>query len=197
MSRYNIIYADPPWTYRDKCHSGERGAGYKYPLMSIEEIKALPVQNIAAPDCALFLWVTMPLLQEGLDTLRAWGFKYKTNAFTWIKTNRVSGSLFWGMGNWTRSNAELCLLGTKGKPWRLCAGVHSVVMAPIGEHSAKPPEVRDRIVELCGDQPRIELFARSASPGWDVFGNQVNGSIDLFSDLIPVPGSDALGVSNQ
>ena len=82
---YNIIYADPPWNYsNNQCHDPTRG-GKVYPLMSQDEIKALPVASIAAPDCALFLWATMPKLQEALDVIAAWGFRYVTCAFTWVK----------------------------------------------------------------------------------------------------------------
>jgi N6-adenosine-specific RNA methylase IME4 len=105
-----------PWSYRDKCHAGQRGVIYKYQTMTIEEIKALPVWSIAAPDCCLFLWVTFPQLQEGLDTIKAWGFTYKTVAFNWVKKNKSGEGWFWGMGNWTRSNPEVCLLAIKGKP---------------------------------------------------------------------------------
>lgn len=180
--KYNIIYADPPWSYRDKCHAGKRGAGYKYPTQEIEWIKNLPVQNICNDNCFLFLWVTMPLLQEGLDTIRAWDFQYKTIAFNWIKKNKKNTETnFWGMGNWTRSNSEICLLGIKGKPKRISARVHSVVEtfetetieSPIEWHSKKPDIVRHRIVELCGDLPRIELFARKMTQGWDAWGDEI------------------------
>jgi len=169
---YQIVYADPPWSYKDKAAAGKRGAGFKYPTQGIEWIKSLPVAAIVAEDAALFLWVTMPQLPVCFDVIEAWGFQYKTCAFTWVKRNKIAPSWFWGMGNWTRANAELCLLATRGKPKRLSASVHSVIDAPIGRHSAKPPETRDRIVRLLGDLPRIELFARDADPGWDAWGNQ-------------------------
>ena len=92
----------------------------------------------------------------------------------WIKKNKKSDSLFWGMGRWTRANAEICLIATKGNPKRQVANVHSVVMTPIEEHSKKPSEIRDRIVQLCGDLPRIELFARQHVTGWDCWGNEVD-----------------------
>lgn len=171
--KYNIIYADPPWSYRDKALAGNRGAGCKYPTQSKEWIDELPVADIAADDCMLFLWVTMPKLNECWDLISKWGFEYKTAAFTWVKKNKKSDSWFWGMGNFTRANAEICLLATKGKPKRVSAAVHSVVDTPIERHSKKPDVVRERIVELCGDLPRIELFAREATPGWDVWGNEV------------------------
>lgn len=172
--KYNIIYCDVPWHYKDKALAGDRGLLNKYKTLSIPEIKALPVSNIAAEDCCLFFWVTFPQLKEAIPVIESWGFKYKTGGFTWIKTNKKNtDSLFWGMGNWTRSNPELCLLATKGKPKRVAANVHSVIQSPIRSHSEKPPEVRDKIVQLCGDVPRIELFSRHMTPGWDHWGLEV------------------------
>lgn len=171
--KYNIIYADPPWSYRDKCNAGKRGASHKYKTQSIDWIKGLPVCDITADDCVLFLWATMPQLPVAIDVINAWGFWYKTNAFTWVKKNKKSDSWFWGMGNWTRANPELCLLATNGSPRRVSAAVHSVIASPIRAHSQKPDETRKRIVELMGDLPRIELFAREITPGWDVWGDEV------------------------
>lgn len=171
--KYNIIYADPPWSYRDKALVGNKGACCKYPTQSKEWIDNLPVINIADDDCALFLWVTMPQLNACWQLIDNWGFKYKTAAFTWVKRNKKSNSWFWGMGNWTRANAEVCLLATRGNIKRISASVHSVIDTPIERHSKKPNIVRDKIVELMGDLPRIELFARETSPGWDVWGNEV------------------------
>ena len=171
--KYQIIYADPPWSYKDKALAGKRGACCKYPTQSAEWLNNLPVQTITDKDCALFLWVTMPKLNECFDLINAWGFTYKTAAFTWVKKNRVADSWFCGMGRWTRANAELCLLATKGHPKRISAGVHSVITSPIEKHSQKPQEARDRIIALMGDIPRIELFARTKAQGWDVWGNEV------------------------
>ena len=172
--KYQIIYADPPWSYTDKCHSGKRGAEYKYSCMNIEDIKHLPIPSISAEDCVLFLWVTFPMMQEGLDTIKAWGFTYKTVGFNWIKKNKKSDSWFWGMGNWTRSNSEVCLLAVKGNPKRISASVHSVLDDPIEGHSKKPDTARTRIVDLLGEIPRIELFARQCADGWDCWGDEVN-----------------------
>lgn len=147
--------------------------------MDIAEIKALPVGQLAAMDCALFLWVTFPCLYEAFEVLDAWGFAYKTVAFVWVKQNRQSDGLFWGMGYWTRANAELCILATKGRPRRKSAGVHQVILSHVEQHSKKPDEARERIVALMGDLPRIELFARQETPGWDVWGNEVESSITL------------------
>lgn len=173
-NKYDIIYADPPWTYRDKALAGQRGAECKYPVMSIEDLINLPVSQITADNCTLFMWVTFPLLRESFDVIKGWGFTYKTVGFVWVKQNKKADSLFWGMGNWTRSNPEICLIATKGKPKRESASVHSVIMSHIEEHSKKPHEARTRIVELCGDLPRIELFARQKVNGWDCWGNEVH-----------------------
>lgn len=180
--KYEVIYADPPWSYRDKALAGHRGACCKYAVMNTEDmIKAFPINEIAADNCVLFMWVTMPKLNECFELIEAWGFTYKTCAFTWIKLNKKSDTLFWGMGRWTRANAELCLLATKGAPKRASASVHSVVLSKIEEHSKKPVEVRQRIVELCGDVPRIELFARQAAAGWDCWGNEAPDDQQLLS----------------
>ena len=173
--KYNIIYADPPWSYRDKALAGNRGAGCKYEVQSKKWLDDLPVKKIAADNCILFLWVTMPKLKECWDLIANWGFSYKTVAFTWVKKNKKSDSWFWGMGHWTRANAELCLLATRGKPKRINASVHSVVDTPIESHSKKPDEVRKRILQLCGDLPRIELFASEMVKGWDCLGRNVDG----------------------
>lgn len=172
--RYNVIYLDPPWAYADEARAGNRGAVCKYPVMSNEDLCTLPIPSIAADDCAMFMWVTMPKLNEVWTIIDAWGFTYKTVAFTWVKRNPKLGSWFWGMGRWTRSNAELCFLCTKGKPSRKDAGVHSILESAVGEHSEKPHETRERIVTLMGDIPRIELFGRIQVEGWDVWGNDVD-----------------------
>ena len=171
--KYNIIYADPPWSYRDKALAGNRGACCKYPVQSQGWLNSLPVQDIADKDCVLVLWVTMPKLDECFGLIKAWGFEYKTCAFTWVKRNKKALSWFMGMGRWTRANAELCLLATKGNPKRMNAGVRSIIDAPREEHSKKPNQVRDRIVTLLGDLPRIELFARRRAAGWDCWGNEI------------------------
>ena len=180
QKKYSVIYADPPWQYKVYSKKGMgRSAESHYPTMTIEDIKALPVEKLADKDCALFLWVTFPCLLEGIETLKAWGFTYKTVAFTWIKQNKKSDSLFWGMGYWTRANAELCLLGTRGHPKRAGKGVHQVIISHIEEHSRKPYEAHRRIMELMGDVSKIELFARRKTVGFDVWGNEVESDIDM------------------
>ena len=145
--------------------------------MTLDDIKALPVCEIADENCALFMWTTIPFLRHSFDVMESWGFQYKTVAFVWIKKNRKADSLFWGNGYWTRANAELCMLATKGHPKRESAGVHQVIISRIEEHSKKPQEARERIVNLMGDIPRIELFARQKTGGWDVWGNEVKSDI--------------------
>ena len=130
-----VIYADPPWRYQT--WKGQGVAERHYPTMSLEEIKALPVAELADKDCVLFLWATFPMLQEALDVIRAWGFTFKTVAFTWIKLAPKADSIYWGMGYWTRSNAEICLLATKGKPRRQAKNVHQVIISHVEEHSKK------------------------------------------------------------
>lgn len=169
---FDVIYADPPWSYRDSANAGRRGAVHKYPTLTIDEIRSLPVADIAADDAVLFLWVTFPLLPDCLSVIPAWGFSYKTAAFVWHKKTAKGKDVF-GMGHWTRSNAELCVLAVRGRPKRVDAGVRQIVEAHTARHSEKPAEVRDRIVQLCGDVPRVELFARTRAAGWKAWGNEV------------------------
>lgn len=173
--KYNIIYADPPWSYKDKRDHPRLSGGAKthYPTMHIEDIKSLPVAEIADENCMLFLWATFPNIQEALDTIKAWGFKYKTLGFSWIKTNPKSGTPFFGIGYYTKSNCEVCLIAVKGKPLKVSNSISSVLIEPRERHSKKPDKVRDLIVSLCGDVPRVELFARQTAPGWDSWGNEI------------------------
>ena len=175
--KYSIIYADPPWQFKTYSKKGQekKSADCHYQCMSIEEIMALPVNEIAEQNSILFLWVTFPLLKEGIETIQKWGFEYKTCGFNWVKKNKKSDGWFWGLGYWTRSNSELCLIGTKGKPKRISKSVSQICDARIMEHSKKPNEIRDKIVELCGDIPRIELFARCSTDGWKCIGNEIDG----------------------
>lgn len=147
--------------------------------MSMSEIRALPISELAADNCALFMWCTFPYLDEQIGLFGWWGLRYRTVGFTWVKTNTKNGKLFFGVGYYAKSNAEVCLLGMKGQLKPISNKVSSIVMSPRREHSRKPDEVRNRIVELFGDLPRIELFAREKTPGWDVWGNEVDSDIKL------------------
>lgn len=147
--------------------------------MSVDEICALPVADISAKDSVLFLWVTFPNLQDSFRVIEAWGFNYRTVAFVWVKRNKKAPNWFMGLGYWTRANAEICLLAAKGNPKRISKSVRQIIDSPIERHSKKPDETRDRIVDLIGDLPRIELFARQKTEGWDVWGNEVKSDITL------------------
>lgn len=174
--KYNIIYADPPWAYKDKRDKHPRicgGALSHYQTLSLNEIKSLPIQDISDDNCMLFLWATFPCLPEAFEVIKGWGFKYKTLGFSWIKTNKNNGKPFFGIGYYTKSNCEVCLLGVKGKPIKESNSVSSVLIEPKERHSKKPDIVREKIVELCGDIPRIELFARQSANGWDSWGNEI------------------------
>jgi site-specific DNA-methyltransferase (adenine-specific) len=156
--------------------------------MDIEEIKALKVNELADKDCVLFLWATSPLLPEALEVIKAWGFKYTTIGFVWSKKYK-DGSPVSNMGRWTMGNVELCLLAKKGKPQRICKNVKQLVEDLREGHSRKPDIFRERIVELMGDLPRVELFARETNQptltgkklfdGWDTWGNEVKNDIIL------------------
>lgn len=176
---YSLILADPPYTFKVWSEKGkDRSAEQHYDVLSVEEICALPVGEIAASDSVLLLWVTMPNLRDGLRVMDSWGFVYKTVAFTWAKVNEA-GKPAIGLGYYTRANAELCLLGTsfKGLP-RQHKDVSSLILAPRREHSRKPDQQYERIERLFGaDTPRIELFARQRMPGWDAWGLGVDPNV--------------------
>ena len=180
--RYQIIYADPPWKYNSRANHKTRfrgGACGHYDLMSMDEIKKLPIPELAADNCALFLWCTFPYLNKQIELFDHWGLRYRTVGFTWVKTNSKNGKPFFGVGYYDKSNAEVCLLGMKGQLKPVSNKVSSIIIAPRREHSRKPDEAKERIVELFGDLPRIELFAREKTPGWDVWGNEVKSDIVL------------------
>lgn len=180
--KYNIIYADPPWKY---WAGGKRNATRHYKCMEIEEICKLPVKDIADKNCLLFLWITFPILDRIFEVITAWGFEYSTCGFVWIKGKKKfnpnqtsflpqdSIEDFFGCGGWTRANAEICLIGKKGTIERKSKNVRQIIYSNVRNHSQKPIETRDRIIELVGDLPRIELFARGRMEDWDVWGNEV------------------------
>lgn len=190
LFHYGVIYADPAWQYENWSEAGaHKNASSHYDCMSIAEIKELPVGHHANKDCVLFLWVTDPLLPEGLEVMKSWGFKYQTVAFTWVKLNKrffkhfpflkcmievqwLRRLFFMGLGYWTRGNPEMCLLGTNGNPIRIGKGVRQLVVSPIREHSRKPDRIRDDIERLVAG-PYLELFGRTERPGWTCRGNEV------------------------
>lgn len=153
--------------------------------MKIQDIKDLPVKELAAKDCVIFMWITYPMLKEGIELMEAWGFKYKTIGFQWIKLNKSGKGKFFGLGRWTRGNTEACFIGVRGKPRRKSNSVSQIIEESVKAHSQKPEVVRDKIRELMGgDLNYIELFARQHSEGWDCWGNEVgkldDGQLTLF-----------------
>lgn len=187
--KYNIIYADPPWQY---ARSKVQGAAEKhYHTMSVDDICQLPIAEICCKDCILFMWATFPQLREALQVIKSWGFDYKSVAFVWLKQNKSGIGWFYGLGFWTRGNAEICLLATKGQPKRKSAKVHQFIISPLRGHSQKPDEARDKIVELVGDLPLVELFAREKADGWDTWGNEVECDI-VLEGYRPTTGGDSI-----
>jgi N6-adenosine-specific RNA methylase IME4 len=178
--KYDVIYADPPWEYHQKNCRGSATCHYK--PMSIEEICFLNIQSICKENAVLFLWVTNPMVVQGYveKVMRSWGFEPKTGGFTWVKTNK-DGSIFMGIGHHTRGNAESCYIGIKGKGLhRFSKSIENTQALPRQRHSKKPDKFRSDLEILYGNNvDRLELFGRERYPGWDVFGDQVNGSIIL------------------
>jgi N6-adenosine-specific RNA methylase IME4 len=173
--KYGAILVDPPWsflTYGKHRTTPHRCAVDHYTTMDAQSLAKLPVSDMAAKDCALFLWVVGSHVDEGIRLAEGWGFKYKTDAFVWVKTAQ-SGAPRIGMGYWTRKSAETCLLFTRGKPSRKSKGVRQVITAPRREHSRKPDEIYERIEALVSG-PYLEMFARQRRTGWDAWGNEVD-----------------------
>ena len=170
--KYNVIYADPPWTFKTFSDKGkDRSPENHYNVMSLKDICNLPISKIANDNSVLLMWVVDPLLDKAFEVINAWGFKYKTVGFTWAKTNRKSMGFFTGLGYWTRGNPEMCLLATKGKPKRISKSVPQLVVEQRREHSRKPDIIYNHIENLL-EGPYIELFARTQRNGWDSWGNQ-------------------------
>lgn len=215
-NKYALIYADPAWSYDNK---GSRAkADNHYPTMSITDLKRLPVWDLAADDAILAMWWVPPMPLEAIQLAEAWGFKVKNMClFSWHKLNKLAEkhidtalSAPWpkltatdilalvneqtrmGLGNYTRSNVENVLVAVKGKGIpRVQADIKQMIMAPIGEHSVKPSEIREALEKLYGDVKRIELFSRSDAPGWDHWGNEApSNSVELSPGVVITPAND-------
>ena len=179
--KYDIIYADPPWSFNNKKTGGNMisGADSHYSTMKLKDICALPIKDLTNDNCVLFMWWIASQPKEALQVVESWGFTIKTmTGFNWIKTTKT-GKLDFGMGFWTRAGSECCLIAVKGKPKRINAGIRSVILQQRTLHSKKPDIVREEIVKLMGNLSKLELFARQNTIGWDVFGNEVNNSIKI------------------
>ena len=180
---YGAILADPPWGFEvwsgPEKRVASRGTVAPYQTMEMEDIASLPVAQLCGNDAVLFMWIVWPTMPEALKIIEAWGFKYKTCAFSWMKADpyrlwALEEDVRMGLGYWTRSNSEVCLLATKGKPKRQDSSVRQGVIASIQQHSRKPDGIHERIERLVAG-PYLELFARqSTRPGWDFWGNQTD-----------------------
>lgn len=181
---YGVIYADPPWSFLVRSDAGkDRSPEEHYDCMTIDDIKALPVGELAAKDCALFIWGIDTHVPQTLEVIEAWGFTFKTKAFSWAKRNKVGPGFFTGMGFWTRANPEDCWLATKGSPKRVEKGVRRLLVERRREHSRKPDRVYSDIERLVGG-PYVELFSRTNRPGWDTMGNETGKFGSVESELI-------------
>jgi len=185
---FNVIVADPPWRFESWSDKGKaKAADNHYETMGLDDIKRLPVADVAASDCLLLMWAVNPMLPQALDVMSAWGFRYKTLGFCWAKASKNSNPSWapkWhmGLGYWTRANVEVCLLGTRGKPKRCSQGVRQLIVSPVREHSRKPDEFYERTMRLA-DGPYLEMFARQERKGWSTWGNETQkyparGSLD-------------------
>lgn len=184
MKKYQIIYADPPWNFGDRMLSKGHG-GYFYSIsdkhyntMSTLDICNLPIKDLVDINCVLFLWSTDAHLKDAIQVMEAWGFKYITVGFYWLKQEK-SGKDVCFFGRWTMKSMEICLLGKKGNPKRINKNIRQLIRAKRQSHSQKPDIVRDNIVNLMGDLPRLELFARQKVDGWDSWGNEIESDIKL------------------
>ncbi len=185
MKKYNIIYADPPWQFGSKAYQDSNRKMLilektQYDTLNVEELKKLNIKEISPEDCICFMWVTDSHLKEGIEVLESWGFKYKTIGFNWIKKYK-SGSFCVNFAPWTLKSWEICLIGIKGTmgKYKIVNNIQGLVIEERTTHSKKPEEVKKRIEQLFGDLPKIELFAREKTEGWDAWGNEVNNDIEL------------------
>ena len=195
MKKYNVIYADPAWSYskgvyqkwRPSNNGKDRVINDFYKTMSIDEMKALPIKDISEKDCALFMWFTYSHLPQAIDLCKSWGFKYKSIAFVWLKLSN-KGNILSNIGSWTMGNTEAVLIATKGNmlKYKKRNDIKQIVMPNTdlrlkggNRHSRKPKEVMERIELLFPDATKIELFARQKVEGWDAWGNEVQSDVFL------------------
>ena len=199
--KYDVIVADPPWTFTTYSDKAQKSAQSHYSLMSVDDIAAIPVEKVADDNCLLLLWATWPNLIDAITVGQAWGFTYKTLGFDWVKQTTTGKALHMGLGYYTRSNTEPCLLFVRGNVKRVNAGVHQVILetsqmilpgfeevlrSSVMAHSTKPEEFYRRTRKLMGDSKRyLELFSRTPRKGWTVLGDAINGMpIDTHLNLL-------------
>lgn len=189
MGKYNVIYADPPWSYSNFQGKGSYygDVSRHYKTLSLDELKELPIKELANENCVMFMWATFPNLKEAIELLEHWGFKYKTTAFVWVKVDKTGRPRTDGLGFYTNSNAEIVLIGKRGKLVRESKSVKQIVMAQKRGHSRKPQGVYVRIEEMYGNVPRIELFARNRREGWDAWGDEVPDETQMLLKEVKEP----------
>lgn len=187
-NHYGLIMADPAWQWKTRSEKGLLGRPQHYKRMTMKDIKAMPVADVAAKDCWLFLWTTGPMLEKSFEVIRAWGFKYSGMGFTWLKLNRsfcgdsfTEKDVFMGGGYTTRKNQEFCLLARRGSPKRLRKNIREPIIAPVREHSRKPDEAYERAVKYASG-PYFEMNTRETRDGWDVWGDEI-GKFDRHQKL--------------
>lgn len=179
--KYGLILADPPWQFSNKKTGGsmKSGATNQYSCMTIDDLKLMDVQSISADDCILVMWWVGSMPQEAIDLVSAWGFKLKNmNGFVWKKLTK-KGLPFFGMGFWTRAGSESCIVAIKGKPQPASRSVRAVFESKARSHSEKPEEIYSLCKEMAGDVPMLDMFSRKSRDGWDCFGDEVDGSIEI------------------
>ena len=183
--KYNVILADPPWKYQywSPAQKGTRRAENHYQVMELKEICALPIDDLTADNCVLFMWATWPLLYESQEVIKAWGFKYKTLAWVWVKAKRSGFGFFTGMGFYTRANTEPCLLAVKGSMPVARHDIQALIYSSVREHSRKPDDQYRKIESLYPDCNYLELFARRSRPNWDIWGNEVESTVYVLEAL--------------
>lgn len=179
---FGCILADPPWRFRTWNEDNkEKSASKHYDLMNLSDIKELPVKDVAAKDCLLMMWAVQPMLDQALDVMSAWGFKYKT-AGAWAKQSSTGNKWAFGTGYLLRCSAEFFLVGTRGNPKSAVKNVRNLIVAPVREHSRKPDEMHTNLERMFPDVPRLEMFARESRPGWIAWGNQTTKFNDAAND---------------
>lgn len=187
MQKYKLILADPPWDFNNKKTGGSMrsAANQKYVTTGIKALEQLDVNSIADDDCLLAMWWVGAMPQEAIDLVNSWGFRIvNMNGIVWNKLTQHDKPYF-GMGFYTRAGSESMVLAVKGKFKPASHSVRAVFHAEaqiqfeakVRAHSEKPTQAHDMLVELTGDVPRLEMFARRPANGWDVFGNEADGSI--------------------